>query len=215
MIESRAHATLAVQSTASVPERVRAFAGSQPPGKPFTVRELVGLGPRAAVDQALTRLVKSGELERPARGVYVRPRLSAALGRPVPPSPEEVVAAIAQSSGEVLAPHGAEAARRLGLSTQVPMTTVYATSGRSRRVRVGNREVILRHAAPRSLALAGRPAGDALAALRYLGAREVTTDTIRQVERRIGPAETAVLRRSVALMPGWLSELMQRTQEAA
>lgn len=215
MTESQGHTALAAHSGASVPERVRAFAAERAPGKPFTVRDLVGLGPRTAVDQALTRLVKSGELERPARGVYVRPRVSAALGRPVPPSPEEVVAAIAQSSGEVLAPHGAEAARRLGLSTQVPTTTVYATSGRSRRVRVGNREVVLRHAAPRSLALAGRPAGDALAALRYLGPREVTADLIWQVEQGIGPVETAVLRGSAALMPGWLSELMQRTRETA
>jgi len=38
----------------------------------------------------------------------------------------------AKLRGETIAPHGAAAANRLGLTTQVPMRTTYLTSGRSR-----------------------------------------------------------------------------------
>lgn len=192
----------------STPERIRKFAQAKPEGEPFTVRELAGVGQRAAVDQALSRMVKAGELERPARGVYARPKVNRTLGRRVPTSPEKVVTAIAAADGEQLAPHGAEAARRLGLTTQTPLNTVYVTSGRSRKIRVGMREVQLRHASPRSLALAGEPAGVALAALRYLGKSEVTTATVKRVAEAIGSVAFARLRENVSAMPAWLADVV-------
>jgi hypothetical protein len=102
----------------------------------------------------------------------------------------------------------------MGLSTQMLMGWTFLTNGSSRRVKIGQNHATLRHAAPRSLALAGRPAGAALAALRYLGAKEVTLETIRHVEQRIGPAETQVLRGSRAAMPEWLARLFRQAEEA-
>lgn len=58
-------------------ELVRQKAQEFPLGEPFSVKEIHSVGSRTAVDQALSRLTKMGEL---ARGFYARPKTSPVLG---------------------------------------------------------------------------------------------------------------------------------------
>ena len=180
-----------------------------PLGAPFTTRELSALGSRASVDQALSRLARSGYVTRVARGVYVRPKQNRFVGS-VPPEPAEVARAIARSSRAEIQVHGAEAARRFGFSTQVPMRPIFYTSGTSRKLRVGNQPIELRHATPRRLALAGRPAGEALSALWYLGKGHVGPATIVSLRTRLAPEEFAVLRGATNVMPTWMADVMHK-----
>src|SRR5688500_13518882 len=101
-----------------------------PQGQPFTTSSMVSFGSRAAVDQALSRLAQKGTIVRVTRGVYVRPEVSKYVGK-VLPEPLKVVQAMAQEHGEVVQVHGAEAARRMALTTQVPTKSVFLTSGPS------------------------------------------------------------------------------------
>jgi len=189
------------KSTSPIVQRVE----TMPLGQPFTSASLVGLGSRAAVDQVLSRLVKSGRIQRLARGVFVRPEASRYVGT-VMPEPVKVAEALAQATNSQVQVHGAEAARRLGLSTQVPLQPVFQTSGPSRCVRMGRLEVKMKHVAPRKLALAGRPAGVALAALWYLGKNQVSTAVIEQIERRLPKQEFEALVAAVSAMPAWMSD---------
>lgn len=114
-----------------------------PEGTPIAAKELLHLGNRAAVDQALSRLVRRGSLMRAGRGVYIRPVESRFGTRP--PEVSKVVEAIAAQRGESVAPHGAAAANELGLTTQVPVREVYLTSGPSRNLKLGAQVIELRH----------------------------------------------------------------------
>ena len=49
-------------------------------GKVYTSKDLVHLGSRAAVDQALSRLARDGTLQRLARGLYYYPQNQPAAG---------------------------------------------------------------------------------------------------------------------------------------
>ena len=53
------------------------------------------------------------------------------------PDVHEVLKVIAEQSGETIPLHGAEAARRLKLSSQVPAIPIFYTSGRSRQIIIG------------------------------------------------------------------------------
>ena len=86
-----------------------------------------------------------------------------------PPSTESVVEAIESASGETVVASGAAEANALGLTTQVPSREVYLTSGPSRRLRLGNREVELKHGNRWQMLLGKRPAGKAVRALIWLG----------------------------------------------
>ncbi len=75
----------------------------------LAAKELLHLGSRAAVDQALSRLTRQRSLMRAGRGVYIRPIESRFGTRP--PVASKVVKAIAAQRGESVVPHGAAAER--------------------------------------------------------------------------------------------------------
>ena len=182
-------------------------------GKPFRSSNFLNLGSRAAVDQALWRLVNAGEITRIKNGVFVKPEKNAYVGE-VLPGPEEVVKYFARHSGNKIEINGAEAARRFGFTTQVSSQPVFLTNGPSRKFHLKNLHVQLRHVASRKMALAGRPAGEALSALWYLGRNEVTPETFEQIKERLPSNEFAALTNNHEIMPGWMRSALNEYQKA-
>ena len=181
-------------------------------GKPFLSNDFLKFGSRAAVDQVLARLVKAGEIKRIKRGLFVKPERNAYVGE-VLPGAEEVARFLAKQTGAKLAISGAEAARRFGFTTQVSSQSVFLTDGPSRNYRLGNQEVRLKHVAPRKVALAGRPAGEALSALWYLGSDEVSPSTFERIEERLPQEEFSVLVKNREVMPGWMRDALHQYQK--
>ena len=191
----------------STAQAVRAAIRKLPKGKPFTSARVLRHGSRSAVDWTLSRLVGRGEIQRLARGVFVRPRSSRFVGTVVP-DVVEVVETIARSNGERVQVHGAEAARRFKLSTQVPTAPVFHTNGSSRTIRVGNISVRMVHTSSRRrLQFAGEATGAALSALWYLGKNNVTPETVARLEAALGPAQFRRLRS--ADMPAWMTKALR------
>ncbi len=195
-------------SYVSTAATIRASIAKIPRGEPFTVASLLVHGSRAAVDQSLSRLAKSGVVERITPGVYVRPEKSPFVEK-VLPQPYRVAQVLAKERGEIVQVHGAEAARRLGLSTQVPARPVFLTSGRSRRFRVGKLEVVLKNVSRRKLEFAGEPAGLALTALWYLGKDQVSSEVLRTIDAHLPPGELEKLRRSPRVTPAWMADALR------
>jgi len=178
-----------------------------PEGVPVSAKELLHLGSRAAVDQALSRLAQRGQLMRAGRGLYVRP-VETRFGKR-PPSVEHMVQALAGSKGEIIASHGAAAANALGLTTQVPVRAVYLTSGRSRRLKLGELTVEVRHAPGWQLAMAGRPAGEAIRALAWLGEAHAG-EAIRTLRRRLPASVLEEMVGARPRLPTWLAQQVSR-----
>ena len=159
-----------------------------PKGRAFPLATFLDCGSENAVRTALSRLVKKGDLVNLARGVYARPKPNRFFGTSLP-GPEEVALTIARASGEHLVPHGAEIARRLGISTQAPTQAAFYTSGRTRRLKVGGIHVHFEHAPEPLVRHADSPAGRALLALNYLGRKRATTQVIRDLTKRVPAAD--------------------------
>lgn len=176
-------------------------------GEPFISAQFSAFGTRASVDQSLSRLVKKGEIARISRGVFVRPKMSRYVGE-VMPEASKVAQAIAH--GETVEVHGAEAARLLGLTTQMPLQAVFYTSGRSRELKLGNLPLILKHVARRKLALSGRPSGLALSALWYLGKKQVTTATIKAIREKLTPQAFEEFKAETRSMPAWMANTLHQ-----
>ena len=183
----------------SVAETVARKVRRLPKGRAFSLDTFQGCGSHSAVRTSLSRLVRQGKLVNLARGVYARPKPNRFFGSSLP-GPEEVAHTLARASGEQLAPHGAEVARRLGLSTQAPTQAAFYTTGRSRSLRVGNTHVHFQHAPAPLIRNATTPAGRALLALHHLGPHHTTTKTLTDLCKRV-PAED-LLRQKHA--PAWL-----------
>lgn len=175
-------------------------------GELFTTEAFLALGSRAAIDKSLSRLVEQGSIERVARGVFVKPKINRFTGK-VLPEVTQVVELIADHNGEVIQLHGAEAARRFKLSTQMPTTPVFYTNGSTRELHIGNRTVKLIHTSnQRKLQHAGSKVGMALSALWYLGKDTVTPSTVEKVRNAMSEEEFMLLQD--CKMPAWLASAM-------
>src|SRR4030088_3524696 len=98
-----------------VAERILSHSKSLPEGALISAKELLDLGSRAAVDQALKRLYDGNELMRLRHGIYVLP-VKTRFGTRAPAA-EKVIEGLASTRAETIVPHGAAAANTLGLTT--------------------------------------------------------------------------------------------------
>jgi hypothetical protein len=186
----------------TLPESILLHAQSLSEGGVLSPKEFLHLGGRAAVDQALSRLTKEGKLLRVSRGTYVAP-VSSRFGTRAP-APEKVVEALAAQSGEVVAPHGASAANALGLTQQVPIREVYLTSGRTRRLKLGRSEVMVKHVPRWMLALGTGPAGAAVRALAWMGPTHIG-ESLATLRRTLPASEWRALASARAALPSWMA----------
>ena len=191
----------------SVAESIKSKVLRMQKGEPFVTNRFLNLGSRPAVDKAISRLVEEGVIERVARGVFIRPKKSRFVGK-VMPDVSRVVEVIAKGHGETIQVHGAEAARRFKISTQMPIKPVYYTNGPSREIQVGNLKVKLVHtSSQRKLQFAGKKAGLALTALWYLGKEQVNSEAVRLI--REGLSESEYEQFLSASKPLWMNQAIQ------
>jgi hypothetical protein len=193
-----------------LPETILLHARSLPEGGVLSPKEFLHLGSRVAVDQAFSRLSKAGKLMRVARGTYVAP-VSSRFGSRAP-APGKVVKAMAEQSGETIAPHGASAANALGLTQQVPTREVYVTSGRTRKLKLGRSELLVKHAPRWMLALGNGPAGAAVRALAWMGPTHAGR-SLAALHRTLPATEWQTLTSARAILPSWMAQAIG--QEAA
>lgn len=186
----------------TLPETILQQARSLPEGGVLSPKEFLHLGSRSAVDQAFSRLAKAGKLLRVARGAYAAP-VSGRFGFRAP-TPEKVVKALASRYGEIVVPHGASAANVLGLTQQVPIREVYLTSGRTRKLKLGRSEVLVKHAPRWMLALGTRPAGAAVRALAWIGPAHAD-ESLASLRRTLPRSEWQALTLARATLPGWMA----------
>ena len=186
----------------SVYSRINEQAVALPEGTPLCPSALLHLGTRTAVDQALSRLARDGRLLRICQGVYMRPIQTRFGTRP--PALEKIIVSLAALWGEVIVPCGGSSANVLGLTTQVPVESIYLTSGNGRRLRLGALTVRLRHAPRWQLVAPNRLAGDVVRALAWLGPGEAE-GALKQVAAGMSAEDLAELADARAVLPAWIA----------
>ena len=133
----------------------------------WTPVDFLDLGPRAAVDKALQRLVGDQPIARLDRGLYYAPRLSALTGHPTVPDHTVVIDAITRRDQSRVVIDGLTAANDLGLTTAVPARITVLTDARLRPIQLGKQQIRFQAAAPSRLYWAGRPAMRVVQALHW------------------------------------------------
>jgi hypothetical protein len=192
---------LSTDQAQSVSARIAQRVKRLPKGQPFSISRFAESGTKNAVSKAIARLVGQGELERVYRGIYMRPQpgLYVAKARP---SPWKLLSLITRQKRLSLQIHGANAVRRFGLSTQMPLIPIYYTNGASRSIFIGKAEVRLIHAAPMVMQHAGTEVGAAISALFYLGKEGATPECVGAIKKALRPEDLVML--MACSMPKWM-----------
>lgn len=179
-------------------------------GKVFTPKDFLDLGSRESVDQALSRLAKAETVQRLGRGLYCYPKINKRLGIIISPDVDEIASALARQTGSRIAPSGAMAANRLGLSTQVPAKPVYLTDGRSRKVRIGNFLIVVKHVAPKELPVGNQISATVLQALRYLGKEAIDCTVINRIRKALLPKYRSKLLLDSKYTTDWIADAVRK-----
>lgn len=169
-----------------------------------TPKDFVDLGSREAVDQALSRLVKSGHLRRVGHGLYDRPRFSSLLNRPAPADIDVAVAALARRDGVRIMADGLVSANQLGITNAVPVKASYITDGPSRVLEIDGRSIRFKHASPRVMKWSGRPSAPVVQALRWIGPDAAADKKVLTILNRNLPEDVKLdLLKNSRDLPGW------------
>lgn len=180
----------------------------------FTPKDFLDLGTRASVDMALTRLLNSGSIRRIGRGLYDYPMMHDKLGL-LTPDADTIVQAVAVQSGDKVITSGAQAANRLGISTQVPAKSSYATSGASRSKKVAGRTITLKRSRAPILDDASPQANAVLQVLAHLGKINLDADIIRSLASRLSARDVKALQKARPQMAGWMSDAVLKIEIAS
>lgn len=182
----------------------------------WTPADFVDAGPRDAVDQALHRLVRAGQVRRIARGLYDSPSQNSLTRKPNVPDPRAVIDALGRRDNARMLVDGITAANDLGLSDAVPSKVVVHTDARLTPFDLGALHISFRKTAPSKLYWAGRPAMRVVQALHWLKDR-IPTDG-PQLRQRLGriladPAQgTAIvqdLQDGLGALPAWMQDFLR------
>ncbi len=187
----------------------------------WTPRDLLDLGSRGAVDQALHRLTRGGDIRRIARGLYDKPTVNSLTGKPTNPDPRAVVDALARRDQARMIVDGMTAANDLGLSDAVPARIIVHTDARLKPIKLGNLQIDFRTTAPSRLYWAGRPAMRVVQALHWL--HDAAADTDPAITRRLrtvfadpdhGAAIIDDLSRDLLALPAWMQTILRNVLPA-
>ncbi len=179
-------------------------------GRVFTPKDFLDFAGRDVTDQTLSRLVRSGALQRLGRGLYFVPRRNDSLGVDIPPNLDEVADAVARQTGSRVAPSGAVAANRLGLSTQVPAKPIYLSDGRTRQVRVGKYVLQIKHVPPKEFPVGNRKSAMVFQALRFLGQDAASDKVVKTIRAALSQADKKQLLADAKYATDWLCELARK-----
>ena len=178
----------------------------------FTPIHFLDLGSRMAIDQALGRLIKLGNIRRLSRGLYDYPAKHPDFGE-LPPNYDRIAQALAGRDNLKIQPSGAYAANLLGLTEQVPAKIIFFTDGPNRKVQVGKRTIILKRTTPKNMATAGRISGLVVQALRYLKQENIVSSIITKLKRCLSDDDKKTLMNDIRYAPAWIGNIFRKIQE--
>lgn len=160
-----------------------------------------------AISRILSTMEKRGEIVRLGQGIYLKPEMSR-FGV-VYPSVHKIAEAIAQRDSAQILPAGETAENLLGLSTQVPMTYSYITSGSAREISAGGKSIVFKRGVPKNFAFENKAMALLFQALKSIGKGNVDDEalaTIRTLLNTLPDKESA--RRDSRLLPAWMRQII-------
>jgi hypothetical protein len=170
------------------------------PGTLFTSRDCLPFGSRAAIDQALYRLVKTGYIVRYARGVFARP----SVDEPAP-TIEEIAIKKANSFGRHLAAHGSTLVQEVGLEKRAKDLFIFSTNSSSSTFKCRDITVHLRKTCFRKMSLQKLPVGKAIGALWHLGKQKCKMEQVAFAVTQFPQRHKTLMREAACWVPAWLS----------
>lgn len=174
----------------------------------FFISDYADLGSAETIRKILHEATISGMPEKAGHGIYFKPKISR-FGK-VPVSLEKIAREIAHRDKCEILPTGSTAANLIGLSTQVPMNLSYITTGSTRTIKIGDRKILFRHAAPKNFAAKGRIMPLLIQGIREIGEENISGAEYEAISQFIDRQKDPYLHEDLPLAPVWIQKIIKK-----
>ena len=160
------------------------------------------------VSKLLSLMESFGVVVRLSKGIYYKP-IKTKFGI-VYPSTEAIVKTIAEHENAEILPTGEYALNALGLSTQVPMNSVFLTTGSSRTLNIGNKSIKLKRRVPSSYVYKSKLMSLLVLALRAKGQANIKENDISHITQLIQKStELPLVKEDQTKAPAWIRKMLK------
>lgn len=178
-------------------------------GKLYVTSDFAALGSAENIKKILLRLEQEGVLERIAHGIYLKPKIDKVLGV-IYPNTKEIVEQIAKRDQARIAPTGVLALYLLGLTTQVPLKTVYLTDGSQRVINIGKHRIKLKRTVPKTFAIKDELLQLIVQALKEIGQKNITETHLLKIQDAIQEVDRETLQKQLLYAPVWIQKVIHK-----
>jgi hypothetical protein len=186
-----------------------------PNGSVFVPSDFLGITTLVNINNILKRLSKKGSIKRILWGVYAKPYYSELLGKELAPTLEDVVNAIARKNKWCIAPTGAVALNRIGLSTQIPVKVEYASTGTGKVFTYGNMEIKFLHRSGKDIMDKSAITLVFIQALKELGKLHVDADVKQALLSRLTPDQIDTVYKETKDATSWVFDVAKDLKRMA
>lgn len=180
-----------------------------PDGEIFFVGDFADICNEKAASRVLSATEEKGTILRLSRGVYCK-AVQTRFGL-VYPSVNKIVDAVAQRDHAQVLPSGVTAANILGMSTQVPTSYSYITSGSARQLTIGEKSINFLRSVPRNFAYKTTLAALMVQALKSIGEDNLGAEEESALRRAISATpDKDAFRSDVSMMPQWMKRYVSQ-----
>ena len=178
-------------------------------GSIITTRDFDDIHNDKIVLKTLSRMSLEGKIDRIARSIYIIPK-ETKFGK-LNPSLDDIANSIARKEKVHIIPTGDTALNILGISTQIPMKAIYLTDGAKKTYKIGNREIIFKHVAPKNFLFKSNLMALINVALKQLGEKNFNKDIEIKIKDYLATIESNNIDdmlEDLSLSPRWIKEIL-------
>lgn len=191
-------------------QTIRKQVGAVPDGSIFTMRDFYGISDPNNTKQCISRLVREGALNRVCKGIYQKPRYIKILNSYASADPQLVAEALVRENGWSIAPSGNAALNILGLDTQIPMRTVYVSSGPNRRYEWGRTSIEFQHRSSKEIGPFSEITALIIQALKAIGHENIQDWHIRRMQSLLTEKDRETIREESRFAFTWMQPYLRR-----
>ena len=183
-----------------------------PYGEIYFTDDFAHLGTAENIKKILLRLEKENILERIAFGIYLKPKIDPILGI-VYPSLEEIAQKVAKRDKARIIPTGTLAMYKLGLTTQIPLNTVYLTDGSQRVVKIGKRTIKFKRTVPKTFAIKDELLQLILQSFKEIGKKNISEEFLLKLKPYIQKLPKNIIDKELKYAPVWIQKEIKSLYE--
>ena len=159
--------------------------------------------------KCLLRLEKEGLIRRVIRGIYDKPYFSKILNEYAAPNIEELAKAIARNYRWKISPSGLTALNLLGLSTQVPNSYEFYSSGQYKAYKIGKITVNFKHKSSKELLGLSYKSSLVVNAIKEFGP-SIDDHSLEIIKNHLSAKEKSILHKETNGVTKWIYEIIKK-----